>query len=97
MGLDNTWKQPGTDRGMLIPGLYENWMSFSGKLYERAVWETTGYSLHSDRILNEEIKEMAAKLYVAECPLYIPEDEWDFFVKMFRVYADSGAELVSSW
>jgi hypothetical protein len=81
--------------------------SFRGKVYYRFVEDVTNVSLYGDpetgEIPNETVKEMAADLEATEWrDSYIEnydivEDEFKDLVKMFRLHADAGHHLVSSW
>jgi hypothetical protein len=81
--------------------------SFRGKVYHRFVEDVTNVSLYGDRetgeIPNETVKEMAADLEATEwrdsyiVNYDIVEHEFKDLVKMFRLHADAGHHLVSSW
>jgi hypothetical protein len=81
--------------------------SFRGKVYHRLVEDITGISLYGDRetneISNETVKKMADDLEATEWrDSYIEnydivEEEFRDLVKMFRLHADAGHYLVSSW
>ena len=81
--------------------------SFRGKVYYRFVEDVTNESLYGDpetgEIPNEAVKKMAADLEATEWrDSYIEnydivEDEFKDLVKMFRIHADAGHHLVSSW
>jgi hypothetical protein len=82
--------------------------SFRGKVYHRLVEDITGISLYgytneTNDISNEIIREMADGLEATEFkPEYIAyydieEEEFKDLVKMFRLHADAGHFLVSSY
>jgi hypothetical protein len=82
--------------------------SFRGKVYHRLVEDITGISLYgytneTNDISNEIIREMADGLEATEFkPEYIAyynieEEEFKDLVRMFRLHADAGHFLVSSW
>jgi hypothetical protein len=81
--------------------------SFRGKVYHRLVEDITDVSLYGDRetneISNETVKKMADDLEATEWrDSYIEnydivEEEFRDLVKMFRLHADAGHYLVSSW
>lgn len=77
--------------------------SFRGKVYARIIQDITMVNLYDDIIPHETVKQMADDL---EAVTFIPEyivhydiekDEFDDLVKMFRLHADAGHYLVSSW
>ena len=81
--------------------------SFRGKVYHRFVEDVTGVSLYGDpdtgEIPNETVMKMADDLeatvwqesYIENYD--IVEYEFKDLVKMFRLHADAGHYLVSSW
>jgi hypothetical protein len=81
--------------------------SFRGKVYYRFVEDVTEVSLYGDRetneIPNETVKKMADDLEATEWRdsyienYYIEEEEFKDLVRMFRLHADAGHFLVSSW
>ena len=81
--------------------------SFRGKVYHRFVEDVTEISLYGDRetneISNETVKKMADDLEATEWrDSYIEnydivEEEFKDLVRMFRLHADAGHFLVSSW
>ncbi len=81
--------------------------SFRGKVYHRFVEDVTEVSLYGDletnEISNETVKKMADDLEATEWrDSYIEnydivEEEFKDLVKMFRLHADAGHYLVSSW
>lgn len=81
--------------------------SFRGKVYHRLVEDITGISLYGDPETNEipieTVKVMADDLKATEWrDSYIEnydiiEEEFKDLVKMFRLHADAGHHLVSSW
>ncbi len=112
MGLDNTWVKRGSkdwfeleddcfDSGEDVIASYMCG-SFSGKLYDTFVRRVTGTSLYAERIFNSTVCKMADALekyqddgndeFTGEYA-----DEYKDLVKMFRFYADAGAELISDW
>ncbi len=113
MGLDNFWKKNEDEFGivkakvkvcgaMLNDDDDENY-SFRGKVYARIIQDITMVNLYDDIIPHETVKQMADDL---EAVTFIPEyivhydiekDEFEDLVKMFRLHADAGHYLVSSW
>jgi hypothetical protein len=81
--------------------------SFRGKVYNAIVEEITDVSLYGDpetnEIPNETVKQMADKLDVFDFSTVstnyysLSEEDYDEFKKMFRLHADAGHFLVSSW
>ena len=81
--------------------------SFRGKVYHRFVEDVTEISLYGDRetneISNETVKKMADDLEATEWRdsyienYDIEKQEFKDLVKMFRLHADAGHFLVSSW
>ena len=81
--------------------------SFRGKVYHRFVEDVTGVSLYGDpdtgEIPNETVMKMADDLeatvwqdsYIENYD--IVDYEFKDLVKMFRLHADAGHYLVSSW
>ena len=81
--------------------------SFRGKVYHRFVEDVTGVSLYGDpdtgEIPNETVMKMADDLeatvwqdsYIENYD--IVDYEFKDLVKMFRLHADAGHFLVSSW
>lgn len=111
MGLDNYWKKNENEFGH-IEGEFKIFGgmssgngndSFRGKVYARIIEDITMVNLYDDIIPNETVKQMADDL---EAVTFIPEyivhydiekDEFDDLVKMFRLHANAGHYLVSSW
>ena len=81
--------------------------SFRGKVYHRFVEDVTEVSLYGDRDTNEIpieiVKKMADDLEATEWRdsyienYDIEEQEFKDLVRMFRLHADAGHYLVSSW
>ena len=81
--------------------------SFRGKVYHRFVEDVTEVSLYGDRDTNEipieTVKKMADDLEATEWRdsyienYDIEEEEFRDLVRMFRLHADAGHYLVSSW
>ena len=82
--------------------------SFRGKVYHRLVEDITGISLYgytneSNEISNEIVKDMTEGLEATEWRdsyiqnYDIEEQEFKDLVKMFRLHADAGHFLVSSY
>lgn len=81
--------------------------SFRGKVYHRFVEDVTEVSLYGDpetgEIPNETVKQMADDLETTEwrdsyiINYDIEEEEFKDLVKMFRLHADAGHFLVSSY
>jgi hypothetical protein len=111
MGLDNYWKKNEDEFGY-IEGEFKIFGgmcsgngndSFRGKVYARIIQDITMVNLYDDIIPHDTVKQMADDL---ESVTFIPEyivhydiekDEFDDLVKMFRLHADAGHYLVSSW
>ena len=81
--------------------------SFRGKVYHRFVEDVTEVSLYGDRDTNEipieTVKKMADDLEATEWRdsyienYDIEEEEFRDLVRMFRLHADAGHYIVSSW
>jgi hypothetical protein len=81
--------------------------SFRGKVYHRFVEDVTGISLYGDPKTNEipieTVKQMANDLEATEWRdsyienYDIEEEEFKDLVRMFRLHADAGHYLESSW
>ncbi len=113
MGLDNFWKKNKDEFGIVKAKLKvcgsmlndedDNNDSFRGKMYARIILDITMVDLYDDMIPNETVKQMADDLEATEFrPEYIAhydieKDEFEDLVKMFRLHADAGHYLVSSW
>ena len=111
MGLDNYWMKAKEEFGHIegefkicggmLSGNGND--SFRGKVYARIIKDITNEDLYDDMISNETVKQMADDLentkfipeYIAEYD--IEKDEFEDLVKMFRLHADAGHYLVSSW
>jgi hypothetical protein len=112
MGLDNFWKKNKDEFGIVKAKLKvcgsmlndeDDNYSFRGKVYFRIIKDITMVDLYDGMIPNETVKQMADDL---ESVTFIPEyivhydiekDEFEDLVKMFRLHADAGHYLVSSW
>jgi hypothetical protein len=112
MGLDNFWKKNKDEYGIAKAKLKvcgsmlndeDDNYSFRGKVYARIIIDITMVDLYDDMIPSETVKQMADDL---ESVTFIPEyiahydiekDEFEDLVKMFRLHADAGHYLVSSW
>ena len=106
MGLDNYWVKPGEQDvcqlgtehhvcGGMFSGNGNG--SFRGKVYDRLVEDITDVSLYTDRISNEQVREMAKKLAETQFdPKWdIEEVEWNGLVAMFQEYSEAGCDLVA--
>ena len=81
--------------------------SFRGKVYARLVEDITGVSLYGDpetfETQNDTVKQMADDLETTEwresyiINYDIEEQEFKDLVRMFRLHADAGHYLESSW
>jgi len=81
--------------------------SFRGKVYFGIVEEITNVSLYGDlktgEIPSEIVKQMADKLdafdfsTIIENNYNLSQGDYDEFKRMFRLHADAGHYLVSSW
>jgi len=111
MGLDNYWVEVGSTKpsgskemedcnlcgGMLSGSGFD---SFRGKVYNQYVEHVTGVSLYENRIDNNTVKAMAAKLAEAQgninrTSFEIEDSEIKDLVRMFQVHADDGHELIA--
>ena len=113
MGLDNYWmknkEEPGTIEGdFKVCGMFseDGNDSFRGKVYHgfiEDITEVSLYGLPNNEISNEVVKKMADDLEATEWQdSYIQnydiiEEEFRDLVKTFRLHADAGHYLVSSW
>ena len=113
MGLDNFWKKNSDEFGIVKAKLKvcgsmlnddddENY-SFRGKMYARLIQDVSMVNLYDDTIPHETVKQIADDLEsVTFIPEYIvhydiEEDEFKDLTKMFRLHADAGHYLISSW
>jgi hypothetical protein len=108
MGLDNYWMKTKGEEGT-IEGEFIIWngepgySSFRGKVYSDIVKEITGVSLHDAIIPNNVVKEMADCLkdfnfeQISTSRFQLTQEEYNDFVKMFKLHASKGHYLVSSW
>lgn len=77
--------------------------SFRGKVYSELIEWATGESLYQERIPNETVKDMARKLNGIEfqeflnMDYYCSEEQWADLQRMFKAYADAGADLLGWW
>ena len=77
--------------------------SFRGKVYCRLIEDVCNENLYDEMIPNETVKQMADDLEATEWRdsyienYDIEEEEFKDLVKMFRLHADAGHYLVSSW
>ena len=96
---------PEADKLSLCGGLFSGHGSgsFRGKVYDDVVRRITGVSLYQENISNEDVKKMADALEKADFARAGWEDtenrrqEFSDLQKMFRLYADAGAELKGWW
>jgi hypothetical protein len=113
MGLDNFWKKNKDEYGIVKAKLKvcgsmlndedDNNDSFRGKVYHRFIEDVCNENLYVEMIPNETVKQMADDLEATEWRdsyienYDIEEEEFKDLVKMFRLHADAGHYLVSSW
>lgn len=77
--------------------------SFRGKVYNEYVQDVTGESLYQERVPNDVVRQMADALEAYEWggdeDYWRPEDaeEADALARVFRHFADEGAELWGWW
>ena len=111
MGLDNYWMKNKEELGevegefKICGGLLSGHGndSFRGKVYFRFIEDVCNENLYDEMIPNETVKQMADDLEATEWRdsyienYDIEEEEFKDLVKMFRLHADAGHYLVSSW
>jgi hypothetical protein len=111
MGLDNYWMKNKEELGEvegefkicggMLSGNGND--SFRGKVYFRLIEDVCNENLYDEMIPNETVKQMADDLEATEWRdsyienYDIEEEEFKDLVKMFRLHADAGHYLVSSW
>ena len=111
MGLDNYWMKNKEELGEvegefkicggMLSGNGND--SFRGKVYCRFIEDVCNENLYDEMIPNETVKQMADDLEATEWRdsyienYDIEEEEFKDLVKMFRIHADAGHYLVSSW
>lgn len=111
MGLDNYWMKNKEELGEvegefkicggMLSGNGND--SFRGKVYFRFIEDVCNENLYDEMIPNEIVKKMADDLEATEWRdsyvenYDIEEEEFRDLVKMFRLHADAGHYLVSSW
>ena len=111
MGLDNYWMKNKEELGEvegefkicggMLSGNGND--SFRGKVYFRFIEDVCNENLYDEMIPNETVKQMADDLEATEWRdsyienYDIEEGEFKDLVKMFRLHADAGHYLVSSW
>ena len=111
MGLDNYWMKNKEELGEvegefkicggMLSGNGND--SFRGKVYCRFIEDVCNENLYDEMIPNETVKQMADDLEATEWRdsyienYDIEEEEFKDLVKMFRLHADAGHYLVSSW
>ena len=111
MGLDNYWMKNKEELGEvegefkicggMLSGNGND--SFRGKVYFRFIEDVCNENLYDEMIPNETVKQMADDLEATEWRdsyienYDIEEEEFKDLVKMFRIHADAGHYLVSSW
>ena len=75
--------------------------SFRGKAYDAIVTRITGETLYQDTIPNEKVREMADKLWAVYEEYGVddfgPGVELYSLARMFKVYAEAGAQLRGWW
>ena len=111
MGLDNYWMKNKEELGevegefKICGGMLSGHGndSFRGKVYCRFIEDVCNENLYDEMIPNETVKQMADDLEATEWRdsyienYDIEEEEFKDLVKMFRLHADAGHYLVSSW
>ena len=111
MGLDNYWMKNKEELGevegefKICGGMLSGHGndSFRGKVYFRFIEDVCNENLYDEMIPNETVKQMADDLEATEWRdsyienYDIEEEEFKDLVKMFRLHADAGHYLVSSW
>ena len=111
MGLDNYWMKNKEELGevegefKICGGMLSGHGndSFRGKVYFRFIEDVCNENLYDEMIPNETVKQMADDLEATEWRdsyienYDIEEEEFKDLVKMFRIHADAGHYLVSSW
>jgi hypothetical protein len=111
MGLDNYWMKNKEELGevegefKICGGMLSGHGndSFRGKVYHRFIEDVCNENLYVEMIPNETVKQMADDLEATEWRdsyienYDIEEEEFKDLVKMFRLHADAGHYLVSSW
>lgn len=111
MGLNNYWMKNKEELGEvegefkicggMLSGNGND--SFRGKVYFRFIEDVCNENLYDEMIPNETVKQMADDLEATEWRdsyienYDIEEEEFKDLVKMFRLHADAGHYLVSSW
>jgi len=111
MGLDNYWMKNKEELGEvegefkicggMLSGNGND--SFRGKVYFRFIEDVCNENLYDEMIPNETVKQMTSDLEATEWRdsyienYDIEEEEFKDLVKMFRLHADAGHYLVSSW
>ena len=111
MGMDNYWMKNKEELGEvegefkicggMLSGNGND--SFRGKVYFRFIEDVCNENLYDEMIPNETVKQMADDLEATEWRdsqienYDIEEEEFKDLVKMFRLHADAGHYLVSSW
>ena len=111
MGLDSMWRKSQTEEGQ-IDGEFKVWSggfsdngntSFRGKVYYSIVEEITGISLYDDVITNDQCKEMLERFEnfdfsdICQNPYALEQEEYDDFVRMFRLHVEAGHFLMSCY
>lgn len=111
MGLDNYWMKNKEELGevegefKICGGMLSGHGndSFRGKVYHRFIEDVCNENLYVEMIPNETVMQMADDLEATEwrdsyiSNFDIEEEEFKDLVKMFRLHADAGHYLVSSW
>ena len=111
MGLDNYWMKNKEELGEvegefkicggMLSGNGND--SFRGKVYFRFIEDVCNENLYDEMIPNETVKQMTSDLEATEWRdsyienYDIEEEEFKDLVKMFRLHADAGHYLESSW
>lgn len=111
MGLDSMWCKNDTEAGK-IEGEFKVWSggfsdngntSFRGKVYYSIVEEITNVSLYDDVITNDQCKEMLERFDnfdfsdICQNPYMLEQEDYDDFVRMFRLHVEAGHFLRSCY
>ena len=111
MGLDSMWCKNDTEAGE-IEGEFKVWSggfsdngntSFRGKVYYSIVEEITNVSLYDDVITNDQCKEMLERFDnfdfsdICQNPYALEQNDYDDFVRMFRLHVEAGHFLMSCY
>jgi hypothetical protein len=108
MGLDNFWRLPeGKQPPVFMPSLRlsggllteHGERSFRGSRYNDVVVAVTGVSLYNEATLHEEVCRMSEKLdqHPWDSEWNVTHEEYGDLQRMFRGYAEAGADLLGWW